>query len=166
MFRKDIFKPGSPLLYFDLDEIILGCVDELFELIMSPNLTFMMQRGFNRKALLRGDVPASGIMGWKAGCDQANLIFSEFIRNPERIMEQPFTIPGQNGDQGYIGDLLGWDKIPKLQDYLPDRYITWKRFLDKNTIYLPNVRIASWSGVPRLRDTEIPWIRRWWNKYA
>ena len=166
IFRTGIFEPGSPLLYFDLDEVVLDCVDELFELIISLKFPFMMQRGFNRRALLRGNIPASGIIGWKAGCNQANLIFTEFMKNSQEIMKRKYSIPGQNGDQGFIGDLLGWDTIPKLQDYLPSNYITGKRFLDKKATHFPNVRIASWSGKPRLRDSDIPWIRKWWNKYA
>lgn len=166
LFRPHLFEPGTPLLYFDLDEMVLGNIDEMVELAMSEQFEFMTLRGFNPRALLRGDIPASGIMAWKAECDWANKIFNEFTKNPKKAMARPFDISGQQGDQGFIGDVLGWKEIPKFQDYLSPRFTCGKRSMNKRTDIFPKVKIASWSGNPRLHLSDIPWVKKWWEMYG
>jgi len=70
---------------------------------------------------------------------------------------------GQCGDQGFIGELLGWNNIPKFQDHLPAGYIIGKKeaiLLNPNK--QPQAHVVAWSGHMSLTKAAglYPWMRR------
>jgi len=163
LYRSDLFNKNDKILFFDLDTLILNNIDELANIYNHTD--FVMLRGANRKARELGDVPASGIMGWKHLSSHSQAIFDAFFDNPEdNIAQQKKSTKGagQKGDQGFIGDLLGWDNIDKIQDYLPHKYIMFKRQVCYSS--KPRTHIVAWSGTPRLHNiSKTNWIGRMLN---
>jgi hypothetical protein len=148
LFRPGVFKENERVLYFDLDTLFMQEFSQLIQAAHQED--FMMLRGFNLQALRQGDVAASGIMAWRAGCLQSRLIYDTFITDPTGIIERTEKKNGkpggQGGDQGFIGELLGWQNIPKLQNYLPHNYIIGKRMAKRYKVVIPDCHVIAWSG--------------------
>ncbi len=171
LFRDNIYETEY-VLYFDLDTLFMSDIDRLVKII--PEEDFMMLRGFNSAARALGDPPASGIMSWKVNSTKPNRIYSEFFKDPKGNMKRIYNEreskgAGQDGDQGFIGDLLGWDNIPKLQDYLPRKYIIGKKEAKKFKTS-PPCHIVAWSGNPPLHEVansdeeelNLRWVKEKW----
>lgn len=78
---------NEPVLYFDLDTIIIGKVSSLFR----DKLTML-------KDVNDLDSFGSGVMSW---CGDYSYIYNLFNENPEKYMME-YKIPGKWGDQGFI----------------------------------------------------------------
>jgi len=69
---------------------------------------------------------------------------------------------GQRGDQGFIGELLGWDNVSKFQDHLPAGYIIGKReAILLNPTKKPRAHVVAWSGhMSLIKAAELyPWMK-------
>ena len=84
-----IFKEKGPLLYFDLDTIILGDLDPLLEI--AEKHRFVTAANFNH---IEG--VASGIMSWN---DDMSHLFTSFAKSPKSYM-----LRYSGGDQDFIND--------------------------------------------------------------
>jgi hypothetical protein len=168
LFRHGIYNTDY-VLYFDLDTLILRNIDEITEVVRQHE--FLMLRGFNLEARKLGDTPASGIMGFKVGSEIINYIYSEFFKDPAlniRKTEAKGGPGGQGGDQGFTGDLLGWDNIKKFQDYLPEGYIAGKQVVKNYKMVMPDYNIVAWSGYPTLEElynkqVSYQWVNKIWK---
>lgn len=168
--KIELFRPGlfeGRVVYFDLDTLILKDLTQFIEVCHSEE--FMMLRGFNPTARLQGDPPASGIMTWHTDSNIPEQIYSAFMEDPEGAMAntkytRSSRAPGQLGDQGFIGQVLGWKNIPKFQDRLPVGYIMGKRHVTLYKDTPPPAHIVAWSGYPPLQDVSIrkKWINDVW----
>ncbi len=164
MFRPYLFDTDR-ILYFDLDTLFLGPdIEKLLNVIYRKD--FMMLRALN-PAMAKNDAPASGIMSWKSDCKESKIIYRQFMKNPvgniNRISQ--YKGAGQSGDQGFIGEVLDWSSIPKLQDYLPENYIISKRKVRRNGNYIEgftNARIVEWSGYPVIDKLDYEWVKGIW----
>jgi len=162
--KIELFRPDLSLescLYFDLDTIILGNIDELAGL--ASEFPFITLRGFNQHLAFqhRRELNlATGIMaGNFASCAE---VYYVFCRNPNKHM----TIKRErwkHGDQGFIASVVGLD-VPRLQDYLSEDYIVGKKRTKKG-IHIPKgARVLAWSGNPRLHTIMEGPIAELWRK--
>jgi hypothetical protein len=91
--KIQLFKPGlfnKPVLYFDLDTVICGNLDELVLKLLSQN-DFIMERASN-------NISSSAIMFWKESYPE---IYKKYISNPE-YYEKLFSKSPLIGDQALI----------------------------------------------------------------
>lgn len=93
--KLQLFKPGlfaGPVLYFDLDTVITGNLDELVTIITSQN-DFLMEHDshFN--------ISSSAILYWNG--DYSN-IYQEYIKDPA-YYEDKYSIANQGADR-QVGD--------------------------------------------------------------
>jgi len=167
LFRPEVFDTNH-VLYFDLDTLILDNIDEIVKVAQQHE--FLMLRGFNLEARKLGDTPASGIMSFKTRSSTPNYIFEQFMSDPQGNIEKTECKGGpggQGGDQGFTGDLLGWDNVKKFQDYLPANYITGKLVAKKYTAVKPNYNVIAWSGYPTLEQLmnkhNYKWVNEAWT---
>ncbi len=162
LFRPNLFE-GERVLFFDLDTLFVSNIDKLVEVTKKDN--FMMLRSFN-PGMAKKDSPASGIMSFKPDCVQSRLIFDRFMENPKKSIENRVDKKGagQEGDQGFIGEVLGWSNVTKFQDYLPKNYILSKRVVKRMNLKEkpPKTNIIAWSGEPTLDQLSDIWISDIW----
>lgn len=83
LFRSDIFDPNDQIIYFDLDTVILGSIDN-----MIGRTKFRMLQSFRQPLRF-----ASGIMSWRGDWSD---ICEQFLKDPEGYMAK------YKGDQEYI----------------------------------------------------------------
>lgn len=148
--KIELFRPDLNLgncLYFDLDTLILGNIDDLVKIAQKES--FIMLRGFHKHS--KGESPASGIMAGNFA-KQSDKIYKVFVRSPQKWISRlanRTNRAGMRGDQGFIVEMVGWD-IPKLQHFLSNGYIIGKRNTRKQPIVLPlEAHVLAWSGRPR-----------------
>ena len=154
--------PASGIMGFHTD---LDTLSSWPEMIYNE---FMKDPQGNMKNQFRRD-PAALIASVRA-FDQRGTKGPGGVRSPDHSrfkagyrQEQPYRrAGGQRGDQGFIGELLGWDKIPKFQAFLPDGYIIGKREARKLSVdQEPAAHVVAWSGRPELQDAaaEYTWMK-------
>jgi hypothetical protein len=168
--KLELFRPGifeGRVIYFDLDTLILKDISRFMDICHQRE--FMMLRGFNEQARRLGDPPASGIMTWHTDSRIPEKLYETFMEDPDYAMNSEdrsrgAAPPGQLGDQGFIGRVLGWGNIPKFQDFLPPGYIMGKRHVTLYRDEPPPAHIVAWSGYPALQDASIrkKWINEAW----
>jgi hypothetical protein len=148
--KIELFRPGwadtERVLYFDLDTLILGNIDDLLEL----GDDFYGLRPWNAANLRAGNC-ASGIMAWKNG--DYGFLYEKF--NATEI--------NRLGDQAYISAALkahGGTFTP-LQDAAPGIY-SYKRECRRHG---PpgDARIVCFHGRPRVHEVMDAWVKEAWG---
>lgn len=124
----------GPTLYFDLDTVIVGSIDDIADY---PH-EFSMLSDFGRPSSC-----ASGVMAW---CGDYSHIALEFTE--ERAAD--YLEPTRWGDQAWISETVGVEP-DRLQELFP-RQIVSRKFGAR----WPDERVVCFHGVPRPRD--VNWI--------
>jgi len=152
--KIELFRPDLSLvnaLYFDLDTVILGNIDQLAWLAFE--FEFAALRGFNQRYSPGGKKElnlASGVMvGDFSG---QSGIYEVFAADPRKYMTRS-EAGWRHGDQGFIASVIGLD-VPRLQDYLPENYIVGKKITRKGRLIPSEARVLAWSGKPRLHEIQ------------
>jgi hypothetical protein len=126
--KLQLFRPGlfdGPVLYFDLDTVITGSLDELVNTVTSQN-DFLMEHDYHF------NISSSAILYWNG--DYSN-IYHEYTKDPE-YYEHKYSLGNQGvarqiGDQAvialltphrYINDVCPrqWFHIVSKQDHRAD----------------------------------------------
>lgn len=123
----------GPTLYFDLDTVIVGSIDDIADY---PH-EFSMLSDFGRPSSC-----ASGVMAWNGDWSHIALEFSL-----ERIEE--FQTPDRWGDQSWIAETVGIEP-DRLQELFP-RQIVSRKF---GARWPKEERVVCFHGVPRPRDVK------------
>lgn len=135
----------SPVLFFDLDTIITGNIDEL----LSLRIAFGMLDDFyyGHRGLC-----GSGILAW-----QGNF---QFITDHYRKQHYPTVAP--RGDQGFIEDCIPSRYIVRIQDLVPGQIVSYKVHCQEG---MPRgARVVCFHGKPKPHDFEKPdWVRDHWR---
>lgn len=126
--KLELFRLTGPVLYFDLDTVIVGDLTEIAE---HPH-RFTMLSDFYRL-----EKPASGVMAWHG--DYSHLL-TEF--DLSKVQHYP-----GHGDQGYIASKITPDRF---QDLFPGQITSRKVTNTRN----PNERVVCFHGLPRPADVE------------
>ena len=126
LFRPDAFPARERVLYFDLDTVITGPLDDLAA-YAGP---FACLRDFYRPWGL-----GSGVMAWEHGtCDD---LWTEWIAKGSPKLK--------GGDQVWV-EVMRPDAV-RLQDQFPGQFASWKR--DCVTGIPAGTRVVCFHGVPR-----------------
>lgn len=132
--KLELFRPGlfsGPVLYFDLDTVILGSLDE----IASHPHRFTMLRDFSRPARL-----ASGVMAWNGDYGH---IFRDFSTKLVPAYSKWYP---NGGDGGWIERQIGKGTAERFQDRFPGLFGSYKMDLPKTAA------VCCFHGRPRPRD--------------
>lgn len=116
LFRPDLFEPGRPLLYLDLDIVIVGPLDPLLE--GTADLTII--RGFSRTPSFN-----SSVMRIVAG--SLPHVYDRFAGQAERIVGSGRYA----GDQNWI-----YEQVPGAALFPPGRVVSYKRDLNAHVLPL------------------------------
>jgi len=162
LFQRKLF-PG-PVIYLDLDTLIVGPLGGLVDLALkTPEIGPLMLQGkhpYNEQL----NYPASGLMMWNQ--NQMSHVLDQFKKvGPRRVIRRQKKAThgaGQQGDQGFIRQVIN---PPKIQDYLPERYIRFKREYRKSTDVWPGCNVLCWSGQPRINAPGHPFINSYWRRF-
>ena len=147
-----LFKPGvleGPVLYFDLDTIIVGSLDDI-----ALGHRFTVLRNFWASAYGEPERIGSGMMAWN--CD-LSAIYEAFARNPERFMRE-YRTKAKWGDQGFIKDhsLIEPDR---WQDKHPSKVVSYKKHVRPLRKVPREAAVICFHGIPRPWSSEVKWLR-------
>lgn len=133
--KMGLFEPQvkGDLLYFDLDTMIVGPLDEIMAV---DRLTVLSD--FNVPGRM-----ASGVMFIPE--HERDRIHTEWVKDPEGHMKEQ----GGHGDGGFLAKF--WSSAQRWQDIVPGQIISYKNHVRGRS--LPeNARVVCFHGRPRPRD--------------
>lgn len=140
LFRTDLFPAGDRVLFFDLDTVITGRLDE----IAAYDGPFAILRDFYRPDGLQ-----SAVMAWEAS--QAADIWTSF-----EAAGCPQDDP--NGDQAWI-ERHGPKEPARLQDVFPGLFASYKPLTSAPT----KASVVVFHGLPRPADVTTGWVPEVWK---
>ena len=145
LFKPGLFPDGEPVLFFDLDTVILRDVTHLAGAI---DTDLVLLRDFYRPTKGWG----TGVMGWTAGC--FNEIYETFSQDV-RTFTRKFR-----SDQHFIQYLVPSGLIRFWQDEFPGHLTSYKvHCLDR----VPrDAHVVCFHGKPRPIDIDAVWINEAW----
>jgi hypothetical protein len=113
--KIELFRPNlldGPILYFDLDTLIVGNIDYL---VGDHRLT-VLRNFWNAKRI------GSAVMSWSADLSE---VYSKFLDNAGRYIQE-YQHPDKWGDQAFLKDHAPVE--PEFwQDKLPGRIVSYRR---------------------------------------
>jgi hypothetical protein len=140
LFRADLFPAGDRVIFFDLDTVITGRLDE----ILAYQGDFAILRDFYRQDGLQ-----SSVMAWEAGTNTE-------IWETYKAARCPMMDPG--GDQAWI-EHTHRDKAIRLQDVFPDLFCSYKL-----TQSIPaKASVCIFHGHPRPHEIVTGWVPEVWK---
>jgi lipopolysaccharide biosynthesis glycosyltransferase len=139
--KIEIFKLKGPILYLDLDTVIVNKLDDLFDVALKHD--FVVIRDFYKSAKLQRTI-GSGVMFWR---DDMSYLYDEFIKNPEKNMSECTTTRWW-GDQGFIEKNIKSTKVTYWQDIVPGKVVSWKVHC-KGGIVPKTASIIAFHGKPK-----------------
>ena len=148
LFRLGLF--GGPVLYMDLDTLVLGRIDELVDMARQPRNEPLLLRGLHLNAQ-RYDQASSGLIAWHG--DQMAQVYTRFVERWQDEYERKKRFVGdlyKAGDQEFIRSVV--NPQTKIQDLLPAGYLAYKREVrhtNDGAVSDP-ARLLVWSGRPRI----------------
>lgn len=139
LFHPDVFELGDQVLYFDLDTIIVDCIDD----IASYRGQFAILRDF-----LRPHGYGSAAMSWQA-------------KRCSKIWEK-WDVLGRfelmNGDQHWIEMI--WPMADILQDLYPRRLVSYKVHCQNH--YPEGASVINFHGTPNPHECT-DWVQDYWQ---
>lgn len=115
--KMELFRLAGPVLYFDLDTVILGDIFPLVDNIQRTPRLMLMLRGF------RGNNWASGIMGWHGDYRWVLMDFLALTSGRQFDKRLKMTVGKREyrGDQNWLAELLPTGNTPIIaaQDIQP-----------------------------------------------
>lgn len=161
LFRP-VYSRGSTIVYFDLDVLLLKNIDRFIDLITTKHP--LMLRSADQVGKEK-DWPSSSIMSWQG--NELQDIYTKFLKigNVVEASRQKISRAGQQTDQGFIRTICN---PKKLQDYLPDGYILYKKEYLENPNLFNHARILNWTGAPRFQfmNYTLRHIKELWEQEA
>lgn len=154
LFRPGLFQSDDRVVYMDLDTVLVGNVDWLFDFngpMMMANGPMMILRGFRKPRW------ASGLMAWR-GEPAASLAYHKFLKNPTKYMQRHV----RGGDQEFmmteLKDEIEW--VYWESQFPASGIASYKRnvLLNKDRLPLPDT-VVCFHGLPRPWDVNVNWIQ-------
>lgn len=144
--KIELFRLPPPVLFFDLDTMIVGDLAEIAD--KSEQWQFTMLRDFYRETGL-----GSGVMGWGVPMD---ALYAKFVEDPEGWMKKC----GGAGDQCFIELNVNPSGVHRWQDELPGQVVSYKAHVRKARLRLDagdgtvpkGARVICFHGHPKPRD--------------
>jgi hypothetical protein len=116
--KMEIFKIPGPVLYLDLDTIIVSDLNEIIK--KASQYEFVGIRDFYKDRRMERTL-GSGVMFWTG---DMKYLYEEFLKNPQKNMDE-CTTGRWWGDQGFIEKTIK-HKVVYWQDILPRKIVSWK----------------------------------------
>lgn len=144
------FVPGTQLFYVDLDTLITGNIDKL---LTFKTAKMVVLKDFYHGMVKSANTVGSGLMTWKHG--KYCHVWTKFITNPEKHVQQAGTYGDQWWIEQRVSDLLFW------QDLFPDQVVSFKVHCRKGLP--PDARIVCYHGRPSIPEsmTELTQVDKW-----
>ena len=147
LFRPGLFEKGEPVLYFDLDTIV---VRDIRHLPGTIDCDLVLLRDFYR--LQKGW--GTGIMGWTGG--HLGQIYESFKASPRTFISK------YRSDQDFIKMLVPPSWIRFWQDEYPDQFVSYKVHCGGG---LPQTaHVVCFHGRPRPTEVFGDWVQEKWGK--
>jgi hypothetical protein len=149
--KLELFYLRGPILFFDLDTLIVGDLSDICGQLDELDLTAL--RDFYRPAGI-----GSGMMCWDFDLSR---LPETFAADPVRWMAE---CPG--GDQQFVERHVNLRAIVRWQDRLPGQIVSYKA--DRcETGAPPGARVVCLHGLPKFGDMPVDsWARRAWEDAA
>ena len=141
LFRKELFPEGDRVLFFDLDTLITGRLDEL----AAYDGPFAILRDFYRPSGMQ-----SSVMMWAAG-EQTEIW--------ESYVEAGWPMSDPHGDQAWIERHACKGKVRFLQTLFPDLFVSYKQI---NSIP-QKASVVVFHGKPRPHEVTTGWVPEVWK---
>lgn len=133
--KMELFNLPAPIRYLDLDTVICGPIDFLFD--PCPNMKMLWEIGEN------GELANSSIMGWD---EDHKWIFDEFMKDPNGNMAKYKGLP-KIGDQAFIYDTI--QKEGKTVDFWDSSKLVHFRNVLWHGADWGNASICHWTAQPK-----------------
>lgn len=139
LFKPGLFEEGERIVYFDLDTVIFGALDEIIQ--------------YDGKFAILSDFQAMGynssVMAWKAG--ECSEIWGSY--------EKAWFPEIEGGDQAWI------ERVYKNPDFLqhifPDKFVSYKH---KCKYGIPRgASVIVFHGEPRPHEVKDNWVENVWK---
>lgn len=145
LFKPGLFTPGDRVIYFDLDTLITGRLDD----IVKYDGDFAALRDVYRPHGLQ-----SSVMAWRAGVGMSDIWALWDIKGRPEV---------DGGDQIWIEDVLASTRalpFDRLQDLYPDLFASYKITGGK----LPaKASVVFFHGFPRPHQVTTGWVPEVWK---
>lgn len=149
LWRPGLFPEGDPVLYFDLDTIVVRDVTHLSRTI---DCDLILLRDFYR--LQKGW--GTGIMGWTGG--QLGQIYKTFEADSRTFISK------YRSDQDFIKMLLPPSWIRFWQDEFPEHIVSYKIHCEERGVFPPTAHVICFHGKPRPTEVHGDWVQKFWGK--
>lgn len=135
--KMEMFLLPPPVLYFDLDTIVVGDLGDIAE--QAEKWQFTMLRDFYREKGL-----GSGLMAWGLPME---TLHDKFAEDPEGWIDKC----GGQGDQNFIERHVNQDHVAHWQDELPGQVVSYKVHVAGRGVPR-GARAVCFHGKPKPRD--------------
>lgn len=145
--KIELFRPGlfrGPVVYFDLDTLILGDVSDL----ASYRGPFAMLSDFYAPKMA-----ASGVMAWTPGL-HTEAIYHAFVKQSSQG-----HVPNGRSDYWYAKNA---PKPERLQDLFPGQIVSFKAHAKAGAP--AGARVLCFHGKPRPNDPAAGWAHQAWSE--
>ncbi len=147
--KIELFRPGlfrTPVLYFDLDVMIVGQIDDL-----CTSAGFVMCEDFYRPTSSN-----SSVMSFAGGLPH---IYERFLANPSKYQQiyDRQRPGGRIGDQAFIED----HAAVSIKHFLAGHVVSYKRHVRPFGDIPENARVVAFHGRPKPPDADI--VRTRWR---
>lgn len=155
--KIELFRPGlfdGPVLYFDLDTVIVGSLDAIAEYPHS----FTMAHEFWRPHLL-----CSTAMAWEG---DYSFLYDDFAAAPVGLahhydVELP-RLEGRIGDQAFIEDRMT-NMVETFRDLFGERSIASYKVHECQMAPPTDAAVVSFHGRPKCDDLKSGWVAATWK---
>jgi len=144
--KMEIFKIPGPVLYLDLDTIIVANLEEL--LTKASQYEFIGIRDFYKSQKMQRTL-GSGVMSWTG---DMKYLYDEFLKDPEKHMAE-CTTSRWWGDQGFIEKTIRHN-VSYWQDVVPNKLVSWKVHCKSGVPR--HAAIIAFHGKPKPWDIKLP----------
>lgn len=145
--KIELFRLPGPVLFFDLDTLITGPLDDIAAVVAAHDMIAL--RNFYRLERIGG-----GMLAWRG---DVGRLYDTFAADPERWMREC----ANGGDQAFLDKAAG--NLAFWQDIVPGQVVSYKA--QKCAAALPrNARVMCLHGLPKFRDMPADsWARKAWE---
>lgn len=164
--KIELFRIPGPVLYFDLDTVIVDNIDAVVETVLDLTNEIMMLKGFYRPD------KCSGILGWNTDLTRVyNLYIKDYLpkaKFSERHNALRMAVDNKTyrGDQEWLQRaFIDLHQVSIfIQDKLPGCVCSYKVNIQQSEIIPDGVRIVCFHGKPRPHEVKpVPkWIKVNW----
>ena len=143
--KLELFKIPGPVIYFDLDTIIINNLDSIVEKMLAPEFCILRDVFIGKKD---PHSMQSSVMSWRGDMSE---LYKTFLESPEKYIKL------YKGDQDFIYAQLGKTRAAYYQDILPNNIMSYKAHL-RGKPTPPETKIVIFHGLPRpWQQTQIPY---------